>query len=84
MHFRKIHSWKVDERIVAGENNFLPPNSSSIGFNPMAVNGLDNGVFVYRQFLSKRRDQFERMELRLVLKFDGAGCGNGKAGSWDK
>lgn len=55
-----------------------------MGFNPMAVNGLDNGVFVYRQFLSKRRDQFERMELRLVLKFDGAGCGNGKAGSWDK
>lgn len=84
MHSGKVHPRKNDKRIMAGKNDFTGPDCSPVGFDLVSVNREDKGVFVYSQLLGERRNQLERVKLRLVLEFDGTGRVDGKMRRWDK
>lgn len=84
MHSGKVHSWKINKWVMAGKNDFPSSDHSPVGFDLIAVNRPDKGIFIYGQLGGKSGNQLNRVKLCLILKSDGAGRINGKAAGWTK
>lgn len=66
-----------------GKNDFPSSDHSPVGFDLIAVNRPDKGIS-YMVSLRKERQSLNRVKLCLILKSNGAGRINGKAGRLDK
>lgn len=84
MHSGKVHSWKINKWVMAGKNDFPSSDHSPVGFDLIAVNRPDKGIFIHGQLGGKSGNQLNRVKLCLILKSNGAGRINGKAGRLDK
>lgn len=72
MHSGKVHSWKINKWVMAGKNDFPSSDHSPVGFDLIAVNRPDKGIFIYGQLGGKSGNQLNRVKLCLILKSDGA------------
>ena len=84
MHSGKVHSRKINKWVMAGKNDFTSSDHSPVGFDLIAVNRPDKGIFIYGQLGGKSGNQLNRVKLCLILKSDGAGRINGKSSRLDK
>ncbi len=70
MHSRKIHAGEIDKRIMTGKDDVLCLYRAVIRCQPVVFHGADGGVLENSQTVGQCREEFQRMELRLMSESD--------------